>query len=84
MFSPLTGCDRRRLGYRCDGVTCKSVTPSSASEEKFLSNVGVGPKWEGPYLVTEAYHNGSYKLQTMDDREVPRTWHAIKLRRCYL
>ncbi|GJT38766.1 reverse transcriptase domain-containing protein [Tanacetum coccineum] len=44
----------------------------------------LGPKWEGPYLVIEAYDNGSYKLQTMEGREVPRTWHAINLRRCYL
>ncbi|GKD63994.1 hypothetical protein Tco_1306102 [Tanacetum coccineum] len=44
----------------------------------------LGPKWEGPYLVVEAYQNGSYKLRIMDDREVPRVWHAINLRRCYL
>ncbi|GKD19411.1 hypothetical protein Tco_1208569 [Tanacetum coccineum] len=44
----------------------------------------LGPKWEGPYLVIEAYDNGSYKFQTMEGREVPRTWHAINLRRCYL
>ncbi|GKA04371.1 reverse transcriptase domain-containing protein [Tanacetum coccineum] len=44
----------------------------------------LGPKWEGPYLVIEAYANGSYKLQTMEGREVPRTWHAINLRRCYM
>nr|GEY74489.1 reverse transcriptase domain-containing protein [Tanacetum cinerariifolium] len=29
----------------------------------------LGPKWKGPYLVVEAYQNGSYKLWTMDDRE---------------
>ncbi|GJV81898.1 reverse transcriptase domain-containing protein [Tanacetum coccineum] len=28
----------------------------------------LGPKWEGPYRVTEAYQNGSYKLQTMDKK----------------
>ncbi|GJS57049.1 hypothetical protein Tco_0651833 [Tanacetum coccineum] len=33
----------------------------------------LGPKWEGPYKVTEAYQNGSYKLQTMGGNEVPRT-----------
>ncbi|GJU22941.1 reverse transcriptase domain-containing protein [Tanacetum coccineum] len=44
----------------------------------------LGPKWEGPYLVIEAYGNGSYKLQTMEGKEVPRTWHVINLRRCYL
>ncbi|GJZ59116.1 hypothetical protein Tco_0614932 [Tanacetum coccineum] len=44
----------------------------------------LGPKWEGPYRVAEAYQNGSHKLQTMEDKEVPHTWHAINLRKCYL
>ncbi|GKE94121.1 hypothetical protein Tco_1578976, partial [Tanacetum coccineum] len=26
----------------------------------------LGTKWEGPYRVREAYHNGSYKLRTME------------------
>ncbi|GJR18108.1 hypothetical protein Tco_0966635 [Tanacetum coccineum] len=34
----------------------------------------LGPNWEGPYWVIEAYNNGSYKICTMNDREVPRTW----------
>ncbi|GJT74841.1 hypothetical protein Tco_1041566 [Tanacetum coccineum] len=38
----------------------------------------------GPYRDTEAFENGSYKLQTMEDKIVPRTWHAINLRKCYL
>ncbi|GJT35491.1 hypothetical protein Tco_0925910 [Tanacetum coccineum] len=46
--------------------------------------VNLCPKWEGPYLVVDAYQNGSYKLRTMDDREVTRVWHAINLRKCYL
>nr|GEV62411.1 retrovirus-related Pol polyprotein from transposon TNT 1-94 [Tanacetum cinerariifolium] len=29
----------------------------------------LGSKWEGPYLVVEAYQNGSYILQTIDGRE---------------
>ncbi|GJR74432.1 reverse transcriptase domain-containing protein [Tanacetum coccineum] len=44
----------------------------------------LGPKWEGPYRVTKAYENGSYKLQTLEDKKVPRTWHAINLRKCYM
>ncbi|GJX87237.1 reverse transcriptase domain-containing protein [Tanacetum coccineum] len=44
----------------------------------------LGPKWEGPYRVMEAYKNGSYKLQTLKDKEVPRTWHTINLRKCYM
>ncbi|GJV66892.1 reverse transcriptase domain-containing protein [Tanacetum coccineum] len=44
----------------------------------------LGPNWEGPYRVIEAFENGSYKLQTMEDKVVPRTWHAVNLRKCYL
>ncbi|GJY99353.1 reverse transcriptase domain-containing protein [Tanacetum coccineum] len=44
----------------------------------------LGPKWEGPYRVTKAYKNDSYNLQTMEGKEVPRTWYVINLRKCYI
>ncbi|GJW25341.1 hypothetical protein Tco_0039152 [Tanacetum coccineum] len=34
----------------------------------------LGPKWEGPYKVMEAYQNGSYKLQTMGGKECFPLW----------
>ncbi|GKF18020.1 hypothetical protein Tco_0062938 [Tanacetum coccineum] len=33
----------------------------------------LGPKWEGPYEVTEALGKGSYKLKDRNGRELPRT-----------
>nr|GEZ09626.1 reverse transcriptase domain-containing protein [Tanacetum cinerariifolium] len=33
----------------------------------------LGPKWEGPYEVTEALGNGAYKLRSMDGTVLPRT-----------
>ncbi|GJR52656.1 reverse transcriptase domain-containing protein [Tanacetum coccineum] len=33
----------------------------------------LGPKWEGPYEVTEALGDGAYKLRTMDGADLPRT-----------
>ncbi|GJR05996.1 retrovirus-related pol polyprotein from transposon TNT 1-94 [Tanacetum coccineum] len=36
----------------------------------------LGPKWEGPYEVTEALGKGSYKLKDRDGRELPRTWNT--------
>nr|GEY42854.1 reverse transcriptase domain-containing protein [Tanacetum cinerariifolium] len=33
----------------------------------------LGPKWEGPYEVTEALGDGAYKLQSMDRIILPRT-----------
>nr|GEY02110.1 reverse transcriptase domain-containing protein [Tanacetum cinerariifolium] len=42
------------------------------NEASRVANLGkLGSKWGGPYLIVEAYQNGSYKLRTMDDREVP-------------
>nr|GEV68498.1 reverse transcriptase domain-containing protein [Tanacetum cinerariifolium] len=39
-----------------------------------VENLGkLGPKWEGPYFIVEAYQNGSYKLRIMDDRESGRS-----------
>nr|GEX62098.1 reverse transcriptase domain-containing protein [Tanacetum cinerariifolium] len=40
------------------------------NEASRVENLGkLGPKWEGPYLIVEAYQNGSYKLRTMNDME---------------
>nr|GEV68537.1 reverse transcriptase domain-containing protein [Tanacetum cinerariifolium] len=33
----------------------------------------LGPKWEGPYEVTEALGNGAYKLRCSDGKVLPRT-----------
>nr|GEU85168.1 reverse transcriptase domain-containing protein [Tanacetum cinerariifolium] len=44
----------------------------------------LGPKWEGPYEVTEALGNGAYKLRSTDGTVLPRTWNVINLKRCYL
>nr|GEU29808.1 reverse transcriptase domain-containing protein [Tanacetum cinerariifolium] len=44
----------------------------------------LGPKWEGPYEVTEALGDGAYKLRTIDGKILPRTWNIANLKRCYL
>nr|GEZ38294.1 reverse transcriptase domain-containing protein [Tanacetum cinerariifolium] len=44
----------------------------------------LGPKWEGPYEVTNALGNGAYKLRSMDGTMLPRTWNVANLKRCYL
>nr|GEY01679.1 reverse transcriptase domain-containing protein [Tanacetum cinerariifolium] len=43
-----------------------------------------GPKWEGPYEVTEALGDGAYKLRSRDGTIHPRTWNIANLKRCYL
>nr|GEW31614.1 reverse transcriptase domain-containing protein [Tanacetum cinerariifolium] len=44
----------------------------------------LGPKWEGPYEVTEALGNEAYKLRSIDGTILPRTWNIANLKRCYL
>ncbi|GJR79065.1 hypothetical protein Tco_0149850 [Tanacetum coccineum] len=33
----------------------------------------LGPKWEGPYKITEALGKGAYKLRDRDGKQLPRT-----------
>nr|GEZ58382.1 reverse transcriptase domain-containing protein [Tanacetum cinerariifolium] len=44
----------------------------------------LGPKWEGPYEVTDALGNRAYKLRSTDGTVLPRTWNVTNLKRCYL
>nr|GEU81560.1 reverse transcriptase domain-containing protein [Tanacetum cinerariifolium] len=44
----------------------------------------LGPKWEGPYEVTEALGNKAYKLLSTNGTILPRTWNVANLKRCYL
>nr|GEY10135.1 reverse transcriptase domain-containing protein [Tanacetum cinerariifolium] len=44
----------------------------------------LGPKWEGPYEVTEALGYEAYKLRSMDKTVLLRTWNIANLKKCYL
>ncbi|XP_074374611.1 uncharacterized protein LOC141715022 [Apium graveolens] len=41
------------------------------------------PNWEGPYIVKEVLHPGTYKLSYLGRTEVPNTWHGARLRIFY-
>ncbi|KAL0439971.1 UNVERIFIED_CONTAM: hypothetical protein Slati_2480100 [Sesamum latifolium] len=40
-------------------------------------------KWEGPYQVAETIGNATYKLKSLDGKEIPRTWNASNWKRFY-
>jgi len=40
----------------------------------------LSPKWTGPFRVTEARGNGSYKLETLEGGAIPCTWNATNLK----
>ncbi|GJS68681.1 reverse transcriptase domain-containing protein [Tanacetum coccineum] len=41
----------------------------------------LGPKWEGPYEVTEALGDGAYKLRSTDGTVLLRTWNIANLKK---
>ncbi|GJV12831.1 reverse transcriptase domain-containing protein [Tanacetum coccineum] len=55
-------------------------TPNDASHA--VDGGKLGPKWEGPYEVTEALGDGAYKLRSTDGTILPRTWNITNLKKC--
>ncbi|CAL2226482.1 unnamed protein product [Prunus armeniaca] len=41
------------------------------------------PNWEGPYVISRSGGRGSYTLDTLEGKEIPRQWNAHHLRRYY-
>ncbi|GJX28809.1 reverse transcriptase domain-containing protein [Tanacetum coccineum] len=55
------------------------------NEESHAMDGGkLGPKWEGPYEVTEVLGGGAYNLRSMDGAVLPQTWNIANLKKCYL
>ncbi|GJU55219.1 hypothetical protein Tco_1228933 [Tanacetum coccineum] len=69
----------RGVTFRPGDFVCRSNEASHAMDEGKL-----GQKWEGPYKVTEALRDEAYKLRSMDDAVLPRTWNIANLKKCYL
>ncbi|XP_074336349.1 uncharacterized protein LOC141673498 [Apium graveolens] len=44
----------------------------------------LAPNWEGPYKVKSVQGSETYKLETMEGKEIPQTWHAQNLKAYYL
>ncbi|GKC93187.1 hypothetical protein Tco_1158629 [Tanacetum coccineum] len=44
----------------------------------------LGPKWEGPYEVTEALGKGAYKLRDRNGKQLSQNWNVTNLKKCYI
>ena len=40
----------------------------------------LSPKWTGPFRVTDVLGNGTYKLETLEEGVIPRTWNVANLK----
>nr|GEV76389.1 hypothetical protein [Tanacetum cinerariifolium] len=80
-----SGNPRRKIQKKVEQYYNKRVMPISfkvgdfvykRNEASRVENQGkLRSNWEGPYRIVEAYDNGSYNLCTMNEQEVPHTWH---------
>ncbi|GJR16431.1 hypothetical protein Tco_0799083 [Tanacetum coccineum] len=69
----------RGVTFRPGDFVCRSNDASHAIGEGKL-----GPKWKGPYEVTEALGDRAYKLRSTDEMVPPRTWNIVNLKKSYL
>ncbi|GKB44048.1 reverse transcriptase domain-containing protein [Tanacetum coccineum] len=82
----LNGAAHRTMPKTSNGETLSSLAYDieAVIPAEIRSTRKLGPKWEGPYEVIEAYKTGAYKLRSMDGNEAPRNWHSSNLRKYYM
>jgi len=37
------------------------------------------PNWEGPFRINKSLNNNAFRLEHLDDKQIPRTWNADHL-----
>ncbi|GJT35389.1 reverse transcriptase domain-containing protein [Tanacetum coccineum] len=62
----------------------REATSKSKMEKRAEDTGKLGPKWEGPYEVTEALGKGAYKLRDRNGKQLLRTWNVSNLKKCYI
>ena len=48
-----------------------------------LNEGKLGPNWEGPYKVTSPVGAGSYRLEDLEGKPIPRPWNTCNLRKYF-
>ncbi|GKC85108.1 reverse transcriptase domain-containing protein, partial [Tanacetum coccineum] len=69
----------RNISFKSGDLVYRNNDASRAEDTGKL-----GPKWEGPYEVTEALGKGAYKLRDRDRKHLPRSWNISNLKKCYV
>ncbi|GJS79994.1 reverse transcriptase domain-containing protein [Tanacetum coccineum] len=80
---------RKTKGYYNSKVRSTTLKPedlvyrnNEASKQNDMAKLG--PKWEGPYEVTEAIGDGAYKLRDQEVNQLPQIWNIADLKRWYI
>ncbi|GAV67607.1 hypothetical protein CFOL_v3_11112 [Cephalotus follicularis] len=59
------------------------VLGNSAITDPTNTRGKLAPNWEGPYKAKKVLQPGTFKLETLGSREIPRAWNAKHLRKYY-
>ena len=58
-------------------LVLRKITPAT----KDSAQGKLGPTWEGPYKIVHYSRQGSYHLESMDGKRLPRPWNIEHLKR---
>ncbi|XP_071687962.1 uncharacterized protein [Rutidosis leptorrhynchoides] len=67
------------LSFQLDDLVWRKNEASRAEDTGKL-----GPKWEGPYKVIGVSDTGAYRLASLEEKAIKRTWPAQTLKWCYI
>ena len=70
----------RHRSFKADDLVLGKVFQNTQE----VNSGKLDPTWEGPYRVTSIPRVGAYRLQSLDGKDVPRSWNSVHLRRYYL
>ncbi|XP_074376787.1 uncharacterized protein LOC141718303 [Apium graveolens] len=69
----------KSMPYKVEDLVLKKVMPNT----KITQHGVLGANWEGPYIVKAILWKGTYCLEDLDDKLIPRAWNAEHLRKYY-
>ncbi|XP_074377377.1 uncharacterized protein LOC141718903 [Apium graveolens] len=69
----------RARTFKVGILVLRRVMPNT----KVVSHGVFGANWEGPYKIKSVLWEGTYHLNNMQDKLIPRAWNAENLREYY-
>ena len=67
-------------GFQLGDLVLRRIFPNT----KNPTDGKLAPNWEGPYKVVRCNRPGTYWLEDLEKRPVPRPWHAEHLKKYYV
>ena len=83
----MVACRQKMAKYHNQKVKKRSFSEGDLEMRKMEINRGdagigkLGANWEGPYKIIRVVRPGTYKLQSMEGRVLPRTWNVKNLKK---